>query len=363
MPNARHYQIRSRSLIFLTLLSIFGMAACSRVQEAEVAATQILLPAGLAKASSVFWFANDRIVVGSLEAPAYPIWYRPIEGAGWQQLALQKIPECTGRAYLPVATLPDGRLGISCPSSLQGTSTIHYSMMAYDWESGILAPLLDTDVLPGSGSISWRPDMQRGIFSTSGAYSTLYWLSMTGTQPVTLTLTDGVRSWALPDSIRAEAQERADMNQTGRELHQVGNVGAVRWSPLGDRIAFWATLETIGQPYELFRPLAWDIYVMDAMNVRVERLVQGVYQAGALQWSSDGQWLAYTTAAHGKQPQGLWLFSLQTHTSTLVREGHYTSIAWSPDGLDILALRCLDSACDASELWQYDLSTLVAQVQ
>jgi hypothetical protein len=131
--------------------------------------------------------------------------------------------------------------------------------------------------------------MQHGVLSAGRSYSTLYWLSATTIQVFTTTLTKDNNVWPLADSPQALVNYDKSSISFGRGPHPVGEVGAVGWSPVGDQIAFWATLEPIGQSEVFLRSWTWDLYLIDVRTQQVERVLDDVYEGGGVQWSPDGQ--------------------------------------------------------------------------
>jgi WD40 repeat protein len=319
-----------------------------------IPATKIPGPPGQSEIGSVAWFPTGQIVVEA----SNQIWFQPPQSDSWHQLLLSKNPKCKGTGFFQLSALPDGRLGMLCPADLKNQRII-YALVAYDWTSDTLAPLI-AEPLPDTGQFTWDPTLSRGVFSTVGSYSTLFWLTAAGTEPVTITLTDGAKSWFLPDSIIASEQYNP---ANYRDPHSVGNVGDIAWSPVGDRIAFWATLEPIGQPYNLLRQMAWTLYMLDSRTMQVKTILKEVYDPISLAWSPDGQWLMYTTGQGNNQPEGVWLISPRTGRSRLMLEGHYQHSIWSPDGSSIVSILCSDKLCKTTELWKYDVSGLVAHAK
>jgi hypothetical protein len=350
----------ARYRVMLLLITAYFMIACSTGQAMDVPATKVITPPGLSTADSVTWLPTGQLVVGN----SNEIWYQTTKEDVWNQIPLDKDPQCLKTYYYQLSALSDGRLGMvkNCTGTWQDSSRQMFhelaTMVAYDWKSGKIEPLV-AGALPDSGQFDWNPDMSKGVFTTIGSFSTLYWLTASGTQPITITLTKDTRSWFLPDSIVAAENYDKNSNLTGREPHPVGLVRDPAWSHNGDHIAFWATLETIGHPFD-FPIVSWDIYLMDPSTLHIERILEDVYDPKILAWSPDSQWLVYISGPGGKQSEGLWLFSLQTRKSTLIREGHFTDAAWSPDGRTIVSILCSDAACNTTELWKYDVHTIVS---
>jgi WD40 repeat protein len=346
-----------RILVFLVAtLSLWG---CTRWRDAALPATELPLPSELSRHSQIAWFPDGQIVLHGLHPATdkYATWYRTGESETWHPLPLDAYPPCPAASYMGPSVLPDGRLGMLCAGGLKASRPL-WTNVAYDWASSAITPLVP-GFLPDSGAFSWRPDMRKGIFATVGAYSTLYWLTPNGTTPVTITLTDAGKSWFLPDSLRViEAYDR-DPAGVGFAPDPVGMAGSVTWSPDGKQIAFWATLETIGHPWN-FPIVPWDVYLMDPASLQVERVLSDVYDPAGLAWSPDSQWLAYTSGRGNGQPQGLWIFSVQARKKVLIRKGNYSDFVWAPDGRALLALQCLDDVCQTTNAWIYDVSSLVS---
>lgn len=292
------------------------------------------------------------------------IWYQPEGQSIWREISIPADSACLRTRYYLNSALPDGRIGLvkictgAWRDSLGRMFHTKAYIVGYDVTSSSL-DLLTEDYLPATGQFTWNSGISKGILSTNGSYSTLYWLTPQGTEPISITLTDGTYSWHLPDSISAIEEYKQSTRRTGRELHSVGNVGMVDWSPTGEYIAFWATLDPIGQPYDLLRVMAWDLYLLSPDTLHLERVLENVYDAGGVHWSPNGNWLAYTTGKKDRQPAGLWLFSLQNRTSVLLKKGQYRSIAWSTDGRSIVTLSCTDSQCRSTEILKFDVGQVI----
>jgi hypothetical protein len=225
---------------------------------------------------AVAWFPNGRLVVEGTNAEnRVTFWSTTGEAIEWTQLSLDKYPRCPPQSFMGASTLPDGRLGLLCAADLRN-GTLVYEVVAYDWESTSIEQLVKTE-LPAPGGYTWDPGMSRGLLATNGAYSTLYWLSSTEITPVDLTLVEGTRSWWLPESIAALDRYNQSRNLTGREPHPVGLVNVPAWSPDGSSIAFWATLETIGRPFN-FPVVPWTLYLLNPETMALDSLPYRKYE-------------------------------------------------------------------------------------
>jgi hypothetical protein len=351
-----HATARAKVCRTLILLAPIVLAGCMIVREARVPVTVVDFPTGMTLPYVAAWLPTDRIVVGGSQG----IWYRAPEASTWQQLPPPSAALCPNPIeYVQPRALPDGRLGFLCGHDT-GEMKMKYVLLAYDWSTGQMEQLVP-DSFPAAGSFAWQPDMRRGIMAAGNgrAYSTLYWLTARGAEVVDITLEDGGQSWPLPMSVVALEQYNRSRNRTGQEPHPVGMVRDPVWSPDGRHIAFWATLETIGHPYN-FPVVPWDVYLMDAETLTTERILEDVHDPSALSWSPDGEWLTYVAERGNNRPRGLWLFSPRSRTDTLIQRGKFHGATWSPDGTSILAVHCSDIPCDDAELRQYDVNKLVA---
>lgn len=198
-----------------------------------------------------------------------------------------------------------------------------------------------------------------GILSTSDIFGTLYWISANKIQPVDITLQDTNHTWHLPNSIIAKEIYLNDPNITSQSPQPVGMVGVVDWASNGEKIAFWATLATIGQSYDLFRQLPWTLYQLDTQTMHVEPLLDTIYDASDLRWAPQGEWIAYTSGAKGTQPAGLWIISNVARKPMLVRKGHFRDVIWEQNGKQVISILCTNNRCDTTEIWRFDIDSLL----
>ncbi len=345
--------------ICLAWIIIFTVTGCVSRHAVNIPTTKITVPLELSRARSILFLPDGRIVIETIDDR---IWYQTPQPERWNEILLDPDPACLRTYYSLLAMLPDGRLSLlkDCTGTWQDRSgrTFHTipSIMAYDWRLGMLAPF-PTGPLPDSGQLAWSPDMRRGLFSTIGSYSTLYWITDTTTSPVPITLTDGNRSWFLPDSDRA----RHEYNPSNyRNPRTVGNTGAVAWSSKGTQIAFWATMQSIGRASNPLQRLPWDMYIMEPTTLAIRHLPLRVYDAGQLEWSPDSRWLAYIAPA-----DGLWLLDPDTGSTQRIQSGNFTSFAWAPDGQTITAIKCNSNLCgydnQSTDIWSYDIRNLLTK--
>lgn len=348
------FMIMSKIARVLVVIMLFLMTSCTN--GGNIKELKLDLPDGIDSINAVNVTSLGEVVIGS----GNEIWYRDVN-MRWHQPLLEDQTLCLSSTFLFPTAFPDGRIGALCYPQVK-TSTDSYIMVAYDLHSHKLSQIVP-EVLPNQGWFSWSPSGRIGILSTPYENGTLYWVGAKGIEPVEITLTDNGKSWFLPDSDALRRQTLPSSTSTQPLAGRVGEVGDVRWSPVDDRVAFWATLVPVGGSPVGFRSVAWNMYVLDATTLQVTQVVHKVYGATSIAWSPNGKWIAYANNGRLFQSGGIWVYSTQTGKSTLVRKAGYSKLAWSADGQSILATRCIADPCEKSELWQYDVRSIVSPSQ
>ncbi|GAB4120666.1 MAG: hypothetical protein OHK0050_29250 [Roseiflexaceae bacterium] len=256
------------------------------------------------------------------------------------------------RSYLQLVALPDQRLGFVCSIGLKQQRLV-YALVAYNWETEELSRLVIDD-LPGNGLFSFGSTIYEGVFANTGAYSTLYQIHEQSIQPLAVTLTDDGRHWFLPDSISALAEMELN-GYAHLNNHPVGLLHSPSVSSSSNQVAVWATLETIGQQYEL-RSYAWNLYLVDPISRRSTVLLKGVRDPTLLVWSHHGTQIAYSVGAGGTTTEGLWIYDQTTDKHTLLAVGMFNRVAWSANDEMVFAVRCRGLCGENDELLQFTLA-------
>jgi len=292
-----------------------------------------------------------------VEADPGGLWYITADDHQLRQLTIGAVAHCSRIDYPGSAVLPDGRLGLiqRCydrwpdrPTPLGDESYL----LAYDWATGDIDQLVEGP-LPNSdlaGEFTWNPEMTRGAQEFVSLYGTLYWISPTGTEPMTATVSDGRRSWSLDENYLA-IRDHLEANDTGVAR-------APAWSPDGTQIAFLSTLDSIGRGDMGRTAGSWGLYLMGPVALEPKPVLDGIYDPTAMQWSPDGEWLAFVGQAGQRRQRGLWLYSPTLDQLKLVAEGRVVGLAWSPDGDAIAAALCADELCQRTDIWQYDVRAI-----
>jgi dipeptidyl aminopeptidase/acylaminoacyl peptidase len=107
------------------------------------------------------------------------------------------------------------------------------------------------------------------------------------------------------------------------------DVGAVRWSRDGTRLAFVATDDTGSR-----------IEVLDASGAALQT-IPGAAPIGEISWSPDGSRIAFTSPSTNPELPQLWTVDLASGQSSVLVEGNAATLdpQWSPDGSGIAYVR------------------------
>jgi dipeptidyl aminopeptidase/acylaminoacyl peptidase len=115
------------------------------------------------------------------------------------------------------------------------------------------------------------------------------------------------------------------------DLLAISSVGAARISPDGARVAYTVTSTDLEQ--DAFVTQVWIVDVATGERVQITR---GAKSAGAIQWSPDGRWLAFTSSRVGDKSQVFAIRPDGGEAAQLTKaEQGVGAFAWSPDGTQI----------------------------
>jgi hypothetical protein len=227
--------------------------------------------------------------------------------------------------------------------------------MAYDFESGEIEQIV-TGKLPSrtiSKDFSWHPDMTRGVQEIYDILNgVLYWITPFGSEPISLTLSDGKRSWSLDESFPDFSEDSSAM----------GIAAIPAWSPDGKTIAFWASFDAIGREGFARADGEYNLIFLDPDSLAYTIVLDRVCHPEDLEWSPNSEWLAFLGETARPRRRGLWLFSLRDKKLVLISEGVFRdNLVWSPDGRTIAGILCYDNLCEDQEIWEYDVSELTSR--
>ena len=224
--------------------------------------------------------------------------------------------------------------------------------MAYDWKTDKLTEIAGPLPLGSSGA-SWNPDQTKAIgYLTSGfTTKTLFWIWDNGFGPLDLVIGDKNHSWNLKDDF--------PNFQTG-DTGKTGSTGRAAWSPDGSQIAFFASPDAVGKTGFNKFGAGYNLYLMNPQTLTPTVAFDKIYSPYLLAWSPNSKNIAFIGEYGFLKQYGIWLYSLETNTVSLVSPGIFNGLLWSPDGKKLVAIGCIkDNQC--SHIEEYDLTNIMNQ--
>jgi len=354
-----------RSILFLTLIG--GLAfACNMStnddHETVVPVEKLDLPPG--DHDSVAWLPNGKLIFSIpvediVNAPSRARYYL-FDNELLEEIPLPIDPLCRWQEYLGPTNLPDGRLGLAknCagrwPDKPPGLDMAAY-LMAYDFDTGITEQIVSEPLPEGlglSGTFSWNPDMSRGVVAGGSLFGTLYWVTPTGSMPMTVTVGEGSNMWSLAENFRV-------MQDRENNAVNIGIAKTPAWSHDGHAIAFFASPDAVGRSGQSRATGSYNLYLMDSDTLKPEVVLSDLHFPHLLEWSPDDNWLLLSTEAGSNSVRGLWLFSLAEGSLQLIVQGSFGDVTWSPDGQKIAAIKCDEVCVGPNDILVFDVSNLV----
>jgi hypothetical protein len=249
--------------------------------------------------------------------------------------------------YAMKGLLPDGRIGfLGCG---QGSN---WTIFALDWQTGEVKRLVRA--LAGgysSKDFTWNPEMTRGVQEmVDAAQGTIYWISPDGIAPMDIEIEDQGLKWNLKDYY-----EHRDSFEPG-----IGYALSPAWSPDGKTIAFFASTYGMREVPRLRANIKFELYFMDPSELKPVQILNGIANAVRIRWSPDSKHLLFQGCAGAKRKCGLWIYSLEAKTLTLVAEGEFFEDYIWKDTSTIVAIKFdIDKYLDESEIWEYSVGHLL----
>jgi hypothetical protein len=352
-------------------LLIIALVACNPLQELNVPAQQLSVPAG--HYGDVLRFPDGKIFIQAGRFGHYDpdvLHYYVLSEERFVEIPFKDDPRCRLTEYGFPTALPDGRLGLSemChgrwPDRPIGQDNARY-IVAYDWETGEMEQIVDAPLPYESGRFSWNPEITRGVQDIGSLIGTIHWLTPTGMEPMTIIVGTGEQSWSLDENLDAMYNDRLDDNDGSIDA---GIARSPAWSPDGRFIAFWASSNVIGRSGMSRAQGAYELYLLDPGTLQLQQILGVVKNTSRLVWSPDSEWLAFTGEI-GSSEDSLWLISADGSLLQSIDRGSdldfypaFNGWNWLNEQ-DIIATRCLDTNCDQSEVIKYDVSEIVNSSQ
>ncbi len=250
--------------------------------------------------------------------------------------------------YAMKGLLPDGRIGfLGCG---EGSN---WSIFALGWQTGEVEQLLKGSLVEGYSSkdFTWNPQMTRGVQEmVNAAQGTIYWITPEGSAPMDVEIEDQGLRWNLKDYY-----EHHDSLEPG-----IGYARSPAWSPDGKTIAFFASTYGMREEPHLKANIKFELYFMDPSELKPVQVISSIVNAVRIRWSPDSKYLLFQGCAGPRRKCGLWIYSLQSKTLTLVAEGEFfEDYIWNKD-LSIVAIKFdINKYLEESEIWEYPIAPLL----
>lgn len=244
-------------------------------------------------------------------------WRLDIEGGPLQALPAPTGVSCERPDLLFPQAIGDGHIALleDCKPERR--------VVAFDVETGSLAELADTD--DGTTGFAWDPDAAGGIASIgSRVCQGLGWIGKLGSGPLDVSV-DG--RMAAGDDVSRETENCSDLGRADTPALQVGGQG----------YAFFASPDSIGRSGQARLRAAWNLYVARLGDAEATRILTGVNSPGDLDWSPDGQKLAFA-GEFGDLGRGGWVVDVATGSVRRFTSIPLDDVAFSPDGSMVAAI-------------------------
>jgi hypothetical protein len=285
------------------------------------------------------WLSTGQIILNETSGVFETLWSVTSRGAGLSQLRLPTHDSaCRIISYLRPRRLPDGALGFLRWCDLSGpVDATQLSLVRYDVRSGSMQAIMQHPLGFNPDEFTWDPTFTRGFFSvTSSICAGIGGMTRNSVVNVSLSLPVA----GLPHKL-------------DEDLHSPGSADCTNeikadlpaWSPDGARIAFLASPQAVGISGFGRLDQPWNLYLVRHDGARPSPMLQGLVDPRRLAWAPDSRRIAYAGSVVGKG-SGIWIFDTATRSLRKIAAGDYASLAWSPDGAQLAAIRDIGSASE-----------------
>lgn len=314
------------ALILGWALMVLSFAGCGSQgpSSATTAFERLPTPAGLY--SGVAWLPAGWIVVQYSPGSGSELWRMRPDGSNFERIPLTADRACRRAEYTDPTGLPDGNLGYV---KLCFGPGVRLYLESYEWDSDKEIRLLPHELPFNPHQITLDPDMRSGFMSTlSDICGTIAAFNRKQVQLLPIRITDHGHSWRLDDYFRRDL------------ARPCSNEGRADWPTLsadGSRLAFFASGPAPGVHDFDRLNLPWSIFVTDSTELVPRAVLSGVRHPRVLDWSPDGQWLAFGGQIVGRGT-ATWLFEPTSHRLIRASDKSLDKLAWSTDGQQIVGV-------------------------
>jgi WD40 repeat protein len=187
------------------------------------------------------------------------------------------------------------------------------------------------DFFPGPFSVS--PSMDRALASAGDSMcGSLIWVDDGLIEYPNIVIEDGDgESWNLGSFFRDTSRNSCT---------DQGRASWPAWAPDGSRIAFFGSPKSIGVSGQDRLDVPWNLYVIPPSSTKARPILGDITHAGALSWSPDSRWLAFSGGLDDRE--GTWLFDTSNNQAIAISSSEALVLAWSPAGREIAATVPID---------------------
>lgn len=281
------------------------------------------------------WLDEDRLVVSYLR------------GSGPERLAIVTLegefapmnvpadPACRGTSYGFPRAYGGRLLAIEMCYRVEPDLFATYNLVEVDPTERTVRPLMSAPSEERLFAMSLDPDGSRAaVMVGSSICSTLGIASSGGVDLLSLEIRDGDRSWNLRDGYPLE--------DTAETCSQVGLAAWPAWST--DGFAFFASPQSIGIDGAARADVPSNLYLMDdPAGSTYSIILSDIGDPRALEWSPDGDWLAFTGDVPSMGP-GVWLIDASSQRLVQVSTHLAEFLSWSPDGTQLAIVKATSSS-------------------